>query len=140
MRISIPAESRPGETRVAATPETVKKLAPKHEVIVQAGAGLHASVTDEAYVAAGARIVSAAEAFGADWCSRCAPQCARSATLMQAGHRGGRHAQSLRCREQCRDGGKPACTAFALEAAPRITRAQSMDVLSSRPTSPATRP
>jgi hypothetical protein len=59
MRIGIPAETRPGETRVAATPETVKKLAPKHEVMVQSGAGLHASVTDEAYAAAGARIGSA---------------------------------------------------------------------------------
>ena len=66
MRISVPAETRPGETRVAATPETVKKLAAKHEVLVQSGAGLPASVTDEAYVAAGAQIVSAAEAWGAE--------------------------------------------------------------------------
>ncbi|MEO5935424.1 MAG: NAD(P)(+) transhydrogenase (Re/Si-specific) subunit alpha, partial [Duganella sp.] len=62
MRISIPAETRPGETRVAATPETVKKLAVKHEVLVQSGAGLAASVPDAAYAAAGARIVGAAEA------------------------------------------------------------------------------
>ena len=61
MRISIPAETRPGETRVAATPETVKKLAAKHQVLVQAGAGLASSVTDAAYAAAGARIVSAAD-------------------------------------------------------------------------------
>ncbi len=67
MRIGIPAETRPGETRVAATPETVKKLvAAKHQVIVQSGAGVHASVTDEAYAAAGASIGSAADAFGAD--------------------------------------------------------------------------
>ena len=61
MRIGIPAETRPGETRVAATPETVKKLAAKHEVIVQAGAGLMASVLDDAYVAAGATIGSSAD-------------------------------------------------------------------------------
>ena len=66
MRIGVPAETRPGETRVAATPETVKKLAAQHEVIVQAGAGLHASVVDDAYVAAGARIGTAADALGAD--------------------------------------------------------------------------
>jgi NAD(P) transhydrogenase subunit alpha len=66
MRIGIPAETRPGETRVAATPETVKKLAAKHQVIVQSGAGLPASIIDEAYVAAGATIGSAADAFGAD--------------------------------------------------------------------------
>ena len=46
MRIGIPAETRPGETRVAATPETIKKLvAAKHHVIVQSGAGTTASVT-----------------------------------------------------------------------------------------------
>ncbi|UUZ46795.1 hypothetical protein LP420_23575 [Massilia sp. B-10] len=47
MRIGIPAETRSGETRVAATPETVKKLAAKHQVIVQSGAGLNASVIDD---------------------------------------------------------------------------------------------
>ena len=57
MKIGIPAESRPGETRVAATPETVKKyVAAKHQVIVQSGAGVASSITDEAYRAAGATI------------------------------------------------------------------------------------
>src|SRR5260221_9936848 len=66
MRIGIPAETGPGETRVAGTPETVKKLvAQKHAVMVQAGAGLASSQPDEAYVAAGATIVAAAEAAGA---------------------------------------------------------------------------
>src|SRR5260221_14482369 len=65
MRIGIPAETGPGETRVAGTPETVKKLvAQKHAVMVQAGAGLASSQPDEAYVAAGATIVAAAEAAG----------------------------------------------------------------------------
>jgi NAD(P) transhydrogenase subunit alpha len=67
MKIGIPAETRPGETRVAATPETVKKLiAAKHHVVVQSGAGVAASITDEAYAAAGAEIVSADQALGAD--------------------------------------------------------------------------
>jgi NAD(P) transhydrogenase subunit alpha len=66
MRIGIPAETRPGETRVAATPETVKKLAAKHQVIVESGAGLKASIIDDAYVAAGAVIGTAADAFGAE--------------------------------------------------------------------------
>jgi NAD(P) transhydrogenase subunit alpha len=70
MRIGIPAETRPGETRVAATPETVKKLAAKHQVIVQSGAGLKASVIDDAYVAAGATIGSAADALAPRSCSR----------------------------------------------------------------------
>jgi NAD(P) transhydrogenase subunit alpha len=66
MRIGIPAETRSGETRVAATPETVKKLAAKHQVIVQSGAGLRASILDEAYSAAGATIGSPADAYGAE--------------------------------------------------------------------------
>ena len=67
MRIGIPAETRPGETRVAATPETVKKLvAAKHQVVVQSNAGVSSSITDEAYTAAGAQIGSAADALGAD--------------------------------------------------------------------------
>ena len=53
MRIGIPAETRPGETRVAATPETVKKLAAKHQVMVESGAGVRASYPDAAYEAAG---------------------------------------------------------------------------------------
>ena len=66
MEIGIPAETRPGETRVAATPETVRKLVKaNHRVVVQAGAGVASSVTDEAYVAAGAVVGSAAGALGA---------------------------------------------------------------------------
>jgi len=62
MNIGIPAETRPGETRVAATPETVKKLAAggRHSILVQSGAGVAASVPDSEYEAAGARIVAGA--------------------------------------------------------------------------------
>ena len=67
MRIGVPAETRPGETRVAATAETVKKLvAGKHEVLVQAGAGLASAQTDAAYQAAGATIVDARAALAAE--------------------------------------------------------------------------
>src|SRR3954466_15320289 len=67
MRIGVPAETRAGETRVAATPETVKKLAAKNELRVQAGAGAASSIPDQEYEAAGAKIVgSAAEAFDAE--------------------------------------------------------------------------
>ena len=67
MLIGIPAETAAGETRVAATPETVKKLkAQGHTLKIQSGAGVAASVTDAAYVAAGAEITDAAGALGAD--------------------------------------------------------------------------
>ena len=54
MQIGVPLETAAGETRVAVTPETAKKLkAQGHAIRVQSGAGVAASVTDEAYVAAG---------------------------------------------------------------------------------------
>ena len=59
MLIDIPQETFAGETRVAVTPETVKKLkAQGHTLRVQSGAGIAASVTDEAYVAAGAEVMT----------------------------------------------------------------------------------
>lgn len=73
MLIGVPAETLAGETRVAATPETVKKLvAQGHTVRVQSGAGGCASVTDAGFAAVGAEITDAAGAWAATWCSRCA--------------------------------------------------------------------
>ena len=67
MLIGVPTETAAGETRVAVTPETAKKLvAQGHRVRVQAGAGTRASATDEAYAAAGAEITDAAGALGCD--------------------------------------------------------------------------
>ncbi|MGZ3238045.1 MAG: Re/Si-specific NAD(P)(+) transhydrogenase subunit alpha [Burkholderiaceae bacterium] len=132
MRIGIPAETRPGETRVAATPETVKKLlAAKHQVIVQSGAGIASSVTDEAFVAAGAQIGSAAEAFQCDMVLKVRAPDAQERALMKSGTvvigmLNPFDADNIAAMAQ------HGLTAFALEAAPRITRAQSMDVLSSQ--------
>ena len=131
MRIGIPAETRPGETRVAATPETVKKLAAKHQILVQSGAGVHASVPDAAYEAAGASIVDAATAFQADMVLKVRSPNADERGLMKqgtvlVGMLNPFDADNLGLLAA---GG---LTAFALEAAPRITRAQSMDVLSSQ--------
>jgi NAD(P) transhydrogenase subunit alpha len=132
MRIGIPKESRPGETRVAATPETVKKLvAAKHEVWVEAGAGVSSSVTDAAYEAAGGHIGSRAQALGAELVLKVRAPDADELTLMQPGtaligilDRFDSEGLERLARAQL--------IAFALEAAPRTTRAQSMDVLSSQ--------
>ncbi|QNA97906.1 Re/Si-specific NAD(P)(+) transhydrogenase subunit alpha [Massilia sp. Se16.2.3] len=131
MRIGIPAETRPGETRVAATPETVKKLTGKHQVVVQSGAGLHAAVTDEAYAAAGTSIGGADEAFAADLVLKVrAPNEAERARMrpgtVVVGMLNPFDSENIAAMAASR------LTAFALEAAPRITRAQSMDVLSSQ--------
>ncbi len=132
MRIGIPAETRPGETRVAVTPETVKKLlAAKHQVVVQSGAGVSASVTDEAYLLAGALIGTAAEAFACEMMLKVrAPSVAERAQIKSGtiviGMLNPFDADNIAAMAQ------HGLTAFALEAAPRITRAQSMDVLSSQ--------
>ena len=132
MRIGVPAETRPGETRVAATAETVKKLVTqKHQVVVQAGAGLAASQTDDAYVAAGASIGSAGDALGAELVLKVRLPTAEDLALMKSG------SVLLGLLEPFNAAGIAAMngaglTAFALEAAPRTTRAQSMDVLSSQ--------
>jgi len=131
MKIGIPAENRPGETRVAATPETVKKLAAKHQILVQAGAGLHAAAPDAAYEAAGASIVDGPTAFGADMVLKVRSPDAAELGLMR------RDAVLVGMLDPFDTDNLSALagaglTAFALEAAPRITRAQSLDVLSSQ--------
>jgi NAD(P) transhydrogenase subunit alpha len=132
MKIGIPAETRQGETRVAATPETVKKLiAAKHQVVVQAGAGVAASITDEAYVAVGAQIVSAAEALSAELILKVRAPSADERAAMKSGSV---LVGMLNPFDADNNKAMAAAglTAFALEAAPRITRAQSLDVLSSQ--------
>ncbi|WP_404388804.1 hypothetical protein [Humibacillus xanthopallidus] len=67
MQIGVPRESRPRETRVGATPKTVGQLVGLgYDVVVEAGAGAVASFSDEAYAAAGARVVDAEQVWGSD--------------------------------------------------------------------------
>lgn len=132
MKIGIPAETRPGETRVAATPETVKKyVAAKHQVIVQAGAGVASSITDEAYQAAGATIATAAEAFGAEMVLKVRAPSEQERGLIKSGTVVVGMLNPFDA-ENIAAMAAHGITAFSLEAAPRITRAQSLDVLSSQ--------
>ncbi len=132
MLIGVPAETAAGETRVALTPETAKKLvAQGHQVVVQSGAGLRASVTDEAYQAAGAQIADASQALGADMVLKVRLPSGDEVARMKPG------AVLVGMLEPFNAEGLQRLaaanlTAFALEAAPRTTRAQSMDVLSSQ--------
>ena len=132
MQIGVPAETLAQETRIAATPETVKKLvAQGHTVGVQAGAGLAASFTDQAFSAAGAQITDAAAAWGADLILKVrAPQATElhqvKAGAVLVGMLNPFDADGLQRMAAAH------LTSFALEAAPRTSRAQSMDVLSSQ--------
>ncbi len=135
MHIGIPAEIWPGETRVAATPETVRKLVQsgRHTLTVQAHAGVAASILDADFQAAGAAIA----ACGADVYAQCdivlkvrAPDAAELPLLR-------RGAVLVGLLSPHDDAGINALaatgvTAFAMEAIPRTTRAQTMDVLSSQ--------
>jgi H+-translocating NAD(P) transhydrogenase subunit alpha len=132
MLIGIPAETLAGETRVAVTPETVKKLtAQGHKLRIQSGAGIAASVTDEAFIAAGAEITDAAGAFGCDLVLKVRNTTESEAKMLKSGSTlvGMLNPFDADGLQRLATAG---VTGFALEAAPRTTRAQSMDVLSSQ--------
>ena len=132
MLIGVPAETTAGETRVALTPETAKKLvAQGHTVRVQAGAGVAASVTDAAYQAAGAEISDIDGAFAADIVLKVRTPDDAEAARMKPGTVviGMLNPFDAAGLQRLATAG---LTSFALEAAPRTTRAQSMDVLSSQ--------
>ena len=132
MLIGIPCETAAGETRVAVTPETVKKLkAQGHTLRVQSGAGVAASVTDAAYVAAGADIVDAGTAFAADLVLKVRSPSDAELAMLKPGTTlvGMLNPFDAAGLQKLAGAG---LTAYALEAAPRTTRAQSMDVLSSQ--------
>jgi NAD(P) transhydrogenase subunit alpha len=132
MRIGIPAESVAGESRVAATPDTVKKLVARgHMVLVQGAAGERANFTDAAYASAGATLADAPTALEADIVLKVqAPTDAELALLKKGAVLVGMldPFNTERAARLTNAG----ITAFALEAIPRTTRAQSMDVLSSQ--------
>ncbi|MFS2203625.1 Re/Si-specific NAD(P)(+) transhydrogenase subunit alpha [Variovorax sp. Varisp36] len=132
MLIGVPAETTAGETRVAVTPETVKKLvASGHTVRVQSGAGVAASVTDAAYQAAGAEITNMNAAFAADMVLKVRTPTDAETALLKSGAVviGMLNPFDAAGLQRLASAG---VTGFALEAAPRTTRAQSMDVLSSQ--------
>lgn len=132
MRIGVPLETRPGETRVAATPETVKKLISQgHSVVIQKDAGVHASQPDSAYEAVGASIGSAADAFGAEIVLKVrAPEASELKQIKSGSVLIGM--LDPFDNDNITAMAAQGVTAFSLEAAPRTTRAQSMDVLSSQ--------
>ena len=140
MKIAIIKERRPHETRVAATPETVKKLkALGAEITMEAGAGTVAAYTDQAYSEAGATIVpDAASAIAAgDIVFKIQRPMTADEGLDELGLlRQGQTLMSplgaLTNRELVQALASRGVTSFALELIPRITRAQSMDILSSQ--------
>ena len=132
MQIGIPRETLPGETRVAATPETVKKLVKAgHTVLVERDAGAAACYPDTDYEQAGATLSDTAGALGCQLVLKVRRPTPDELTRTQRGNAvlGMLDPFDTDGLRTLADAG---LTAFALEAAPRTTRAQSMDVLSSQ--------
>ncbi len=132
MKVAVARESEPDEPRVAATPETIKKLVGLGaEVAVEPGAGIKSGVLDADYAAAGAKVASDAVS-GADVVLK----VRRPSASEIAGYKKGALVVAIMdpygneaALKQMADAG---LVAFAMELMPRITRAQSMDVLSSQ--------
>jgi NAD(P) transhydrogenase subunit alpha len=131
--IFVAKESHPAEKRVAASPETVKKYVQKGlNVIVEKGAGLASGITDGEFETAGAKIGAASDAGKADILLRVrrpnaaeVKAAAKGAAVFAAMDPYGNEAEVEAM-------GKAGLSAFAMEFMPRITRAQSMDILSSQ--------
>lgn len=132
MLIGVPQETRPGETRVAATPPTVEKLRKLgYDVVVEAGAGERSTIPDSAYAEAGARIGSAHDVWGADVVVKIeAPDDEEIQSLREGATLISLMQPALNPQLVERLAQRP-INALAMDAVPRISRAQSMDVLSS---------
>jgi NAD(P) transhydrogenase subunit alpha len=139
LTISVPKETFPGERRVALIPAVVASLVKAgHEVRVEAGAGESAGFPDAQYVEKGAKIVSREEAFAGDCVLQVRSLGANPVAgladlpLMRAGQTVIGMCDPLSMPGEARAVAERGVNLFALELIPRITRAQSMDVLSSQ--------
>ena len=140
MKIAVLKERRPYERRVAATPDTVKKYrALGYEVVVEAGAGAQASFSEEQYAAAGATIspVTDNALFNADIVLKVqrpmnAGEGQDELTLLKQGSTLVGMLNPYAARDDLINYAANGVTTMAMELIPRITRAQSMDVLSSQ--------
>ncbi|MDF2781271.1 MAG: Re/Si-specific transhydrogenase subunit alpha, partial [Geminicoccaceae bacterium] len=141
MRIGVPREQRSGEHRVAASPDTVKRLIAKGvEVLVERGAGARARFADQAFTDAGARLIEETQALyrEADVVLKvrrplgAGEGAIDEMTLLRPGQVLIGMLNPYQNRDQVAAYAEAGVTAFALELLPRTTRAQSMDVLSSQ--------
>lgn len=131
MRVGIPKETAPGERRVAAVPETVRKITGQGaDVLVESGAGAAASYSDDAFAEAGARIAPSAEVWSAEVVLKVASPTAQEARGLRPGALLISFLEPDRDPEAFRALVDSGATALAMQALPRIARAQKMDALS----------
>lgn len=132
MLIGIPRESKPGETLVAATAKTASQLAQLgYDVVVESGAGEAADQLDGAYVEAGVRVGSSDDVWGADIVVKVNAPTDEEVGRLLSGATIVSMMAPARSPELVERLSEAGVTALAMDAVPRISRAQSMDVLSS---------
>lgn len=133
MKIGVPKETRQGETRVASTPDVVKKLVAKgFSVLLEKGAGAGAHFTDDEYEQAGATLVDQATALAADIVLKVRKPSLDEIALMSEGSVLVGFMETCEQDETLRALFDKKIRPIALERVPRISRAQSMDALSSQ--------
>jgi H+-translocating NAD(P) transhydrogenase subunit alpha len=133
MRVGVPKESREGERRVALIPDVVGSLTGDDlEVAVESGAGENAGHPDAEYSDAGASVGSGEDAWGADVVAKVALPTLQEIGRLRSGQVLIGHLAPLTSGETTKALAEAGVTSFAMEAIPRITRAQAMDALSSQ--------
>jgi NAD(P) transhydrogenase subunit alpha len=134
MKLSVPKESSAGERRVATVPDAVKKLSSSGvDVVIEPGAGEESHVPDSAYEEAGATL-TADSGFSGEVVAKVAPPSPEEISKMGEGAVLIGFLQPLTDGDTAKALADAGVTSFAVEAIPRITRAQSMDALSSQAT------
>src|SRR3954447_15297686 len=138
MKLGVPKESASGENRVAMVPEVVGRLGRSGvDVVVEAGAGAGARIPDELYTEAGATI---GDPWAADVVVKVQPPSQEEIGRLEQGSIFVGFLQPLTNPELAQALERQGVTAFAMESIPRISRAQSMDALSSQRTAGAYKP
>jgi NAD(P) transhydrogenase subunit alpha len=133
LKIAVPNEAASGERRVALVPDVIKRLAANgHEVVVESGAGAAARIPDELFEAAGAQMASDAVPLDADVVVRVSVPCVGDIERLPSGCVAIGFLAPLTSPTTVAALAQAGVTAFAMEAIPRISRAQSMDALSSQ--------
>ncbi|MCL2787552.1 MAG: Re/Si-specific NAD(P)(+) transhydrogenase subunit alpha [Micrococcales bacterium] len=132
MRIGIPTESQGGETRVAATPKSVAQLVKLgYAVCVETGAGAKAAFPDETYIEAGAEIAATSEVWASDIVAKINAPSSEEIAEMKAGATLISLIAAPRSPELLAALAEAKVTTLAMDSVPRISRAQSLDVISS---------
>ena len=133
MRVAVPLEVKAGEKRVALVPDIINKLTRLgYEVVIQSGAGDNSQGTDAAYVAAGASVVRGDVLAGADVVLSVQPLTPAQMATLKNGAITISFLSTVTAVDSIDAAIKAGVTAFSLELVPRISRAQSMDALTSQ--------